>query len=137
MSPDQKNKLDKVRVDKWLWSVRIFKSRSLATDVCKKGRVKVGEEVVKPSFLVTAGDTIHVRKEGYNLTFEVTGLIEKRVSATLAQECYINHTPEEELRKYDDWFIGKAPAEIRPRGSGRPTKRERRELDEFKDTEDQ
>ncbi len=72
-------------------------------------------------------------KEGFNLTFEVVALINKRVSATLAQPCYKNLTPEDELNKYKDWFVGKGAPEKREKGAGRPTKRERREIDEFKD----
>jgi ribosome-associated heat shock protein Hsp15 len=123
---------DKVRIDKWLWSVRIFKSRTLATDTCKKGQVSVNESSVKPSYLVQLGDIVGVRKNGYNLTFKVIDLISKRVSAPLARECYENITPEEEMHKYDDWFIGKGRPEIRERGAGRPTKKERREIERFK-----
>lgn len=123
---------DKVRIDKWLWSVRIFKSRTLATDTCKKGQVSVNEASVKPSYLVQRGDTVGVRKNGYNLSFKVIDLITKRVSAPLAQECYENITPEEEMHKYDEWYVGKGRPEIRERGSGRPTKKERREIDRFK-----
>jgi len=125
--------VEKVRIDKWLWSVRIFKSRSISTDACKSNRVKINDKNVKPSYLVRVGETVHVFKEGFNLTFEVVALINKRVSATLAQPCYKNLTPEDELNKYKDWFIGKGAPEKREKGSGRPTKRERREIDEFKD----
>ncbi len=124
---------NKVRIDKWLWSVRIFKSRSIATDACKSGKVKIGDVNVKPSYLVTREELVQVRKEGFNLLFKVVDLIEKRVSATLAQPCYENLTPEDELNKYKDWFVGKGNPEIRERGTGRPTKRERREIDRFKE----
>ena len=125
--------MDKVRIDKWLWSVRIFKSRTLATEACKSGKVKIGESNAKPSESITVGQTVYVKKEGFNLEFLVKKLIEKRVGAPLAVECYENLTPEEELNKYKDWFIGKASAEQRDRGAGRPTKRDRRDLDEYKD----
>lgn len=124
----------KVRVDKWLWSVRIFKSRSIATKVCKAGRVKLKDKVLKPSHELLVGDIIQVHKEGFYLQLEVLQLIGKRVSATLARPCYNNLTPEEELRKYDSWFVGKAGTEKRERGAGRPTKRERREIDDFKES---
>lgn len=124
---------DKMRIDKWLWSVRIFKSRSKATNACKSGRVRIGEQVLKPSYLVKRGDLLDLRKDGFMLTFKVVDLLERRVSAVLAEPCYENHTPEEELNKFKDWFVGKAPAERRERGAGRPTKRERREIDGFKD----
>ena len=123
----------KVRIDKWLWSVRIFKSRSISTNACKSGKVKIGEDNVKASTLIVGGEIISVRKNGFNLVFKVVELIDKRVSATLAQPCYEELTPEEELNKYKDWYIGKAAPERREKGAGRPTKRERRIIDKFKD----
>ena len=125
--------MEKVRVDRWLWSVRIFKSRSIATDACKKRKVKLDDKPLKPSHLLKGNEILHVHKEGFNLVIQVVELINKRVSATLAAPCYNNLTPEEELNKYKNWFIGKAAPEVREKGAGRPTKRERRELDEFKD----
>lgn len=124
--------MEKVRIDKWLWSVRIFKSRTRASDACKAGKIRIGESTVKPSEGVSVGQTVYVRKGGFNLEFLVKKLIEKRVGAPIAVTCYDNLTPEEELNKFADWFIGKAGAERRERGAGRPTKRERREIDEFK-----
>ena len=123
----------KVRIDKWLWAVRIFKSRSIATDACKSGKVKIGDKALKPSYLISPGEILFVRKEGFNLTFRVVELIEKRVSATLAAPCYENLTPDSELNKYKDWYIGKGRPEIRQKGAGRPTKKERREIEDFKD----
>jgi len=125
--------VEKVRVDKWLWSVRIFKSRSIATDACKTRKVKIGDKPLKPSYLLRKNETLQVHKEGFNLIIQVVDLINKRVSATLAEPCYINMTPEEELNKYKDWFIGKATPERREKGAGRPTKRERRDIEGFKD----
>lgn len=122
----------KVRIDKWLWSVRIFKSRSKATDACKSGKVKIDETSLKPSFLVEREMIVHVRKEGFDLVFKVIDLLEKRVSAVLAAPCYENLTSEEEMNKYKSWYVGKGGAERREKGAGRPTKRERREIDEFK-----
>lgn len=124
--------LSKVRIDKWLWSVRIFKSRTLATEACKRGQVKIDGKSIKPSYLLTSGETIQVHKNGFNLIFLVKSLISKRVSAPLAQECYDHNTPESELNKYSDWFITEARSEIREKGAGRPTKRERRDIDGFK-----
>jgi ribosome-associated heat shock protein Hsp15 len=126
-------RITKVRIDKWLWSVRIFKSRSIATDACRSNRVKIKEINVKPSYLVSEGEIVVIKKEGFQLTFKVVRLIDKRVSAALAQPCYENLTPETELNKYKDWFIGKATPERREKGAGRPTKRERREIETFKD----
>jgi ribosome-associated heat shock protein Hsp15 len=123
----------KVRIDKWLWSVRLFKSRSKATDACKSGRVKSGENSLKASSLVQQGQIIELRKDGFNLIFQINELINRRVSAVLAAPCYTNLTPEAELNKFKDWFVGKGPTEFRPKGEGRPTKRARREIDSFKD----
>jgi ribosome-associated heat shock protein Hsp15 len=127
--------LQKVRLDKWLWSVRIFKSRTLATDACKMGRVKVNGLIAKPADSVIRGNLLNVRKEGYSLTFKVVDLIDKRVSAPLAAPCYENLTPPEEMNKHNAWFEGHT-VEIRARGAGRPTKKERREIDTFKDGDD-
>jgi ribosome-associated heat shock protein Hsp15 len=125
--------LKKVRIDKWLWSVRIFKSRTLAADACRSGKVKIDGKSVKPSFLIEREAEVIVFKGGFNLHFKVIDLIQKRVSAPLAQQCYVNLTSEEEMNKYKDWFIGKRNSEHREKGAGRPTKKERREIDEFKD----
>ena len=124
--------MEKVRVDQWLWSVRIFKSRTRANRACKKGRVKIDGQVLKPSHNIERGDILEVRKNGYNLQYKVVDLIRKRVGAPLAVKCYEDLTPEEELNKYQDWFVGKGAAERREKGAGRPTKRERREIERFK-----
>lgn len=124
--------LQKVRVDKWLWGVRIFKTRTLASDTCKSNKVKVNGKDAKPSLEVTIGDTIEVKKDGFNMQYKVLGLVNTRVSAALAAPCYENITPAEELKKYDVWFLAQAGNEYREKGTGRPTKKERRELDGFK-----
>ena len=125
--------LDKVRVDKWLWSVRIFKSRTLASDVCKQGHVKVRGKSLKPSTTIARGDVLQVRRNGYDMQYEVVDLREKRVGAPVAVTCYNDITPEEELRKFDAWYVGKGRPEVREKGAGRPTKRERRVIEDFKD----
>ena len=125
--------MEKVRIDKWLWSVRIYKSRSLATEACRSNEVRIDDILVKPSSTVQRGNTVAVRKDGFNLSFRVIDLIDKRVSAPLAQLCYEDLTPAEERNKYKEWFIGKARPEVRSRGTGRPTKKERRDLDEYKE----
>lgn len=122
----------KVRIDKWLWSVRIFKSRSMSSDACKTNKVSVNGEKVKPSYLLKVEDLVDVRKNGFNLSFRVEKLIDKRVSAALAAPCYTDLTPETELNKYKDWFVGKGETERRERGAGRPTKKERRNIEDFK-----
>ena len=121
-----------VRVDKWLWSVRIFKSRTIASENCKT-RVRINGIKTKPSSLVKIGDVVEVSKNGYNFKFEVEKLQEKRVGAPIARMAYRDITPQEELDKFEQWYVGKARAEIRERGTGRPTKRDRRDLEGFKD----
>lgn len=125
--------IKKVRLDKWLWAVRLFKSRTMSTDACKAGKIKLNGTSLKPSYQITVGETIEVKKNGFNLTFKVNQLLEKRVSAVLAAPCFEDLTPQDELNKYKDWFVGKSGSEFRDRGEGRPTKKERREIDEFKD----
>ena len=124
--------LKKVRIDKWLWSVRIFKSRTLATDACKSGKVKIDGASVKPSYLLQREEIVEVRKNGFNLTYRVVDLLQQRVGAPIAQRCYEDLTPDEERNKYQKWYIGKSAAELREKGAGRPTKKERRRIDEFK-----
>lgn len=124
----------KVRIDKWLWAVRIFKSRTIATDFVKSSKVKVAGNEVKASFQVGEGDTVVVKKDGFNFEFRVLKLLEKRVGSPIAVTCYEDVTPAEERNKYNAWFLaGQGRAELRERGAGRPTKRERREIDWFKD----
>lgn len=122
----------KVRVDKWLWAVRIFKSRSLATEIVKSGKVKLRGKTLKPSSIVSSGDVFEVKKNGFTLQIQVEKIIEKRVSAPIAATCFKDCTPAEEMNKYKSWFIGKAQPEFREKGEGRPTKKERREIDDFK-----
>ena len=122
-----------VRIDKWLWSVRIFKTRTKATDACKTGKVFLKGKKVKASYLLSVGETVMVKKNGFNFQFEAKKLIAKRVGAPLAQLCYADLTPESELQKYKLWFTAAhAKTEFRERGEGRPTKKNRRDLDRFK-----
>jgi len=124
--------MDKTRVDKWLWAVRIFKSRSMAADACKNGRIKLNGNILKPSSMVVKGNELLVRKDHFNFTFKVIEIIDKRVSAKLAEPCYQNLTPEEELNKFKTWFLTGKPNEFRDKGTGRPTKKERRVIDDYK-----
>ena len=123
---------EKTRIDKWLWAVRLVKTRSLATDACSGGKVKVNGINAKASQLVRPGDLIFCKKEHINYELKVVSIIEKRVGAPIAITCYENLTPPEELNKFENWFVGKVNNEHRERGAGRPTKRERREIDEYK-----
>ena len=127
---------EKVRIDKYLWSIRIYKSRSVATESIREGKVKLNNEQAKASSLVSPGDIIDVHKDGFRLKYKALQLIEKRVSAALAKPCYEDLTPAEELNKYKSWFVGKGRPELRERGTGRPTKKERREIEGFKEPED-
>ncbi len=120
------------RIDKWLWAIRIFKTRSISTQACKSGKVKLNQKTAKASTSVSPGDLVMVKKNGFNLELVAKEIIDRRVSASLAQPCYDNVTPEAEMNKYKDWFVGKAQPEYREKGMGRPTKRERRELDDYK-----
>ncbi len=101
--------------------------------MCKSGKVSLLENRLKASSGITVGNVISVRKNGYTFQFEVLKLLQKRVSAPKAQEAYRDITPIEEMNKYEDWFVGKASSEQRQRGAGRPTKKERREIESFKD----
>jgi ribosome-associated heat shock protein Hsp15 len=123
----------KTRIDKWLWTVRIFKSRTIATDACKAGKIKINGSEIKPSASVSRLDKIEVRKNGFNFQFEVKELLKNRVPAPIAKECFQNNTPVSELEKYNDWFNGKKSSVLRARGTGRPTKKDRRSMDDFSD----
>ena len=125
--------LEKVRLDKWLWSVRIFKSRTIATNACKSGKIKINGKASKPSSMISEGTKIEVHKNGFVFQFVALKLIQKRVGAPIAQACYEDITPAEELAKFENWYVGKAAPERRDRGTGRPTKKERREIERFKD----
>ena len=127
---------EKVRIDKYLWSIRIYKSRTIAADAIREGKVKLNGEPVKTSTQVAVGDIIDVHKEGFRMKYKAVQLIEKRVSPLLAKPCYEDLTPEDELNKYKTWFAGKGGPEWRERGAGRPTKKERREIEDFKDYDD-
>lgn len=120
-----------VRVDKWLWAVRIFKTRSQATEACRKGHVSIGNLPVKPSRIIHQGEIIQIRKAPVVYSFKVLALAEKRMSAKLAVGFVEDVTPPEELEVLDmqknmRWIT-------RDRGTGRPTKKDRRDLDDFFD----
>ena len=123
---------EETRIDKYLWAIRVFKTRSDATDACKGGKVRVNGADIKPSKNVRAGDVIYVRKGAVTYTYRVIAVIDKRQGAKLVPQYAENITPEEELAKL------KAPVETfflkRDRGSGRPTKKERRQMDSLWDS---
>ncbi|MCK5729833.1 MAG: RNA-binding S4 domain-containing protein [Draconibacterium sp.] len=120
---------ESVRVDKWLWAVRIFKTRSMATEACKKGHVSIGDSTLKPSRMVHIGETVQVRKSPITKSLKILALAEKRMSAKLILNFVEDVTPAEEIellemQKNMRWIA-------RDRGAGRPTKKDRRELDDF------
>jgi ribosome-associated heat shock protein Hsp15 len=117
------------RIDKWLWMVRIFKTRSLATEECKKGRVKANDLDAKPSKEVKVGDYITVRKPPVTYCYVVKGFPKNRIGAKLVPEYLENITSAEELAKLEPGFL--AFQGVRARGTGRPTKKERRTLDDI------
>ena len=117
------------RIDKWLWAARVFKTRSLAADACKNGRVTIGGVNVKPSHTVKAGETVSVRKPPITYSFKILQPIEQRVGAKMLPQVYENVTPQEQYELLEmtriSGFVNRA------RGTGRPTKKERRSLDAF------
>ena len=120
-----------VRIDKWLWAVRVFKTRTIATEAIKKGRVSVGDNPlpVKPSRTIKVGDTVSVRKPPITYTFRVLALTENRLGAKLVPEYMENITPQSQ---YDLLEVVKISGFVdRRKGLGRPTKREGRELSKF------
>ena len=126
--------MEEVRLDKYLWSIRVYKTRSEATTACNGGKVRLNGSDVKPSKAVKVGDTIVVRKGPVTYTYKVLSLIDKRQGAKLVPQYAENLTPQEELDKLH------APVETfflqRDRGAGRPTKKDRRQMDSLWDSLD-
>jgi ribosome-associated heat shock protein Hsp15 len=116
-----------VRIDKWLWAVRICKTRLLATDLCKRQRVTIDGQAVKPSRMVLMGQVIVVRKEGFSWQYRVLQCIDKRVGARSAKECCEDITPQEEKDRFA--LVKSSWIPRRAKGEGRPTKKERRAVD--------
>jgi len=123
--------MNEVRIDKWLWATRIFKTRTIATDACKLGRVTMGGTNVKPSRLIKVGDVIAVRKPPVTYTFEVLGVLQNRVGAKLVPNYLKNITTRDQLELLEmvkiDGFVN------RQKGMGRPTKKDGREIASFTD----
>jgi ribosome-associated heat shock protein Hsp15 len=123
---------EKLRIDKYLWSIRLFKTRSLATDACKAGRVKKEGTNIKPSHEVKIGEVYLVSKAIEKRTIKVIELLTSRVDAKKAVLAYADLTPPEETAKYKSMFH--SPILTRDRGAGRPTKKDRREIDDLSDS---
>ncbi|MBQ6086789.1 MAG: RNA-binding S4 domain-containing protein [Bacteroidales bacterium] len=123
--------MDQVRLDKYLWAIRVYKSRNDATEACKGNKVHVNGTVAKPSKMIKTDDLLTIRKGAVLFTYRVKALVENRLGAKLVPDFAENLTPQAELDKM------KAPAETffvrRDRGAGRPTKRDRRIMDEMLD----
>lgn len=120
---------EKLRIDKYLWAIRLFKTRSLATEACKAGRVKLAGNNTKASHEVKTGEVYHVSKGPERKVILVTGLLETRVDAKTAVNFYEDQTPVEDRAGFQSMF--QAPHLRRDRGAGRPTKRDRREIDDL------
>lgn len=121
------------RIDKWLWAARIFKTRSIASDACKNGRVTIGGVNMKPSRSVNVGDVVSVKKPPITYSFKVLKTIEQRVGAKLLPEIYENVT---DPKQYELLEMSRISGFVdRARGTGRPTKKERRALDAFVEPE--
>ncbi len=121
--------MSEARIDKWLWAARIFKTRSMAAAACKKGQISMNGAQLKPSRTIKAGDIINVRKPPVTYSFKVKQCIEKRVGAKLIPEILENVTPPEQYELLEmnriSGFVNRA------RGTGRPTKKDRRSLEQF------
>lgn len=117
---------ESVRVDSWIWSVRLVKTRSMAASACKGGHVRVNGERVKPAHSVHVGDEVRLRHEGRERIVIVKQVIRKRVGPPVAAQCFVDNSPPPPPRE------AIAPAGIRDRGTGRPTKRDRRDLERLR-----
>ena len=124
-----------MRIDQYLWAVRYFKSRSIAAKACKKGQVRVNDQVVKPSREVFPMDKIILRKEQVNLTLDVLDIPKSRVGAKLVDIYRVNTTPKDAFKQNE--LQNLAQDYYRQKGEGRPTKKDRRDLDEYADKPDQ
>lgn len=120
---------DTARIDKWLWAARIFKTRSIAADACKNGRVTINGTNVKPSHMIKNGETVSVKKTPITYSFKILKCIEQRVGAKFIPEIYENVT---DPKQYEILEMSRISGFVdRARGTGRPTKKERRSLDAF------
>ena len=121
---------EEIRIDKWLWAVRLYKTRSQAAEACRAGKVKLDGVPVKSSHTVKVGEIYELTIEQLHKVVEVKALLHNRVGAKLVPDYLIDRTPEEEYERIQ--MIRQYNFERRDRGTGRPTKRERREMDDFK-----
>lgn len=123
------SEISSVRLDKWLWAVRIFKTRSLAAEACRQGRVTIGGQPAKPAREPCVNDIVTVRKDEVTFRYKVLQLLENRVGAAKVPEFAENQTPAEEYEKARQ--ASRPQFGFRPKGAGRPVKKQRRQLDRF------
>lgn len=127
--------MDKLRIDKYLWAIRIFKTRSQAATACSQGKVKSGGAPVKASHVVSTGDQYEIKTSARKWVIQVTGLLNQRMAYAEAIKFYTDITPEEDLqynkRQAASFYTGKRLSKV-----GRPTKKQRRNLDDFMDSDD-
>lgn len=124
------NSQEPLRLDKYLWSVRLYKTRSSASDACRAGKVKMGEQALKASHVVRVGERYELSIEQVHKVIEVKALLHNRVAAKLVPGYMTDLTPQEEYERIQ--MVRQYGFERRDRGAGRPTKRDRREIEEFK-----
>lgn len=121
--------METVRIDKWLWAVRVFKTRTIAAEACKKGRVLIENNSVKPARMIRIGDIVQVKKPPVTYSFKVIDISQKRMGAKLVSNFMENVTPPEE---YEILEMNKLSGFVdRQRGTGRPTKKDRRDMVQF------
>ena len=118
--------MESTRIDRWLWSVRVYKTRSNATDACSGGHVRLNGASAKPAATVRAGDRIEATVHGRLRILEVVRIIDKRVGPPIAADCFVDHSPPLPPREERGSVLTRDP------GTGRPTKRDRRQLDRFR-----
>lgn len=123
--------MESIRIDKYLWAIRMFKTRTIAGEACKSGKVKIDDAPVKASREIRVGDVIDLKIGPFNKRIEIVEVIKNRLKASLAIEKYKDITPEEEIERQE--MMRQLNYERRERGTGRPTKKDRREIEQLKD----
>ncbi|MCA9398523.1 MAG: RNA-binding S4 domain-containing protein [Candidatus Omnitrophica bacterium] len=128
-----KKEQESVRIDKWLWAVRICKTRLIAADLCKRQKVSIDGQYIKPSRDVKTGQVVTVKKDGIDWQYKILQCIDKRVGAKIAAACYEDLTPTEDVEKLK--MIKSVWVPRRAKGEGRPTKKDRRAIDKLYENE--
>ncbi len=123
--------MEVLRIDKWLWCVRVYKTRTQAADACKKGRIKLNDNIVKASHEVKIGEVFNIKLDKYTKSIKVLDLLKNRIGAKMLSGYIQDLTPKEEYEKLK--LINDIKVETRDYGSGRPTKKDRREIDKVKE----